>query len=200
MLKSPAKLKQMLAKTEGFSKEDMEKQAAELEKQVKEANGEADEEEEEKTPPPEYVVNSTNITDNEYKHERYIKYCLEASKSEDLSTDQARARYVKIRLDHVYGSFHAVIVGSQMDLADIDGEEESVMDLQIGETRYVMWYPKIEKKEEWKRGIKVLWDMYNPDNSPLMDQEESRKFFDAVAKRWKMLKLEPGDRGYKKML
>ena len=42
--------------------------------------------------------------------------------------------------------------------------------------------------------------MYNPDDSPLMDSGESRKFFDAVAKRWKMLNLELGDRGFKKML
>ena len=43
----------------------------------------------------------------------------------------------------------------------------------------------------------MIWDQYNEDGSTLMDSEESRKFFDSMAKRWKMLGLEPGDTGFK---
>ena len=102
-------------------------------------------------------------------------------------------------LDYTYGNFHAVIVGK--DFSDeIEAEDLTLMDINIGETRYLCWYPKNEKREHWLRTVQIIWDQYNADGSWCMDEAESRKFFDSMAKRWKMLGLEPGDTGFKKMM
>ena len=59
---------------------------------------------------------------------------------------------MKTHLDYIYGNFHACIVGE--DFTDcIDAEELSVLDINIGEKRYLCWYPRNEKRDHWIRTV-----------------------------------------------
>ena len=66
--------------SEGFSNTALEAKAKELDKLAG-----VQEEEEKKEAEPEYVINSNET--NKYKEERYIRYCLEASKNPKLKND-----------------------------------------------------------------------------------------------------------------
>ena len=47
-----------------------------------------------------------------------------------------------------------------------------MIDLNVGDTRILVWYPLIEKKEEWRRQVKMLWNTYDADDSGIMNESE----------------------------
>lgn len=81
-----------------------------------------------------------------------MNYCLRVSKRTDLADDADRARAVKVQLDYIYGNFHAVIVGQNFS-DEIEAEDRTLLDISIGETRYLCWYPRNEKRDHWLRTV-----------------------------------------------
>ena len=46
----------------------------------------------------------------------------------------------------------------------------------------------------------MLWNTYDTDDSGIMEEPELRKFFDMIAKRWKMLELDSTEQGFGEMM